>query len=77
MSALRYIGIDPLNDWLPGVPARDLSAAEAERWPQAASSSLYEPMDESAFKIKFLGNPAAESTDALGAAPDEDVEPSA
>lgn len=45
MSGLRYIGTDRRTDWLPGVPARDLTAAEAKVYPQAASSQFYVPDD--------------------------------
>ena len=41
MSGLRYIGTDPATDWLPGVPARDLSEAEATLHPEAAESAFY------------------------------------
>lgn len=38
---LKYIGSDPNTDWLPGVPARDLTDEEAGWWPEAAMSRLY------------------------------------
>lgn len=38
--ALKYTG-DPRTDWLPGVPARDLTDDEAKRWPQAAAAAFY------------------------------------
>lgn len=41
MSGLKYIGKDLTTDWLPGVPARDLTAEEAKRWPQAEASQFY------------------------------------
>lgn len=43
MPGLRYIGKDRSTDWLPGVPARDLTAAEAKEYPQAAESRFYKP----------------------------------
>lgn len=39
---LKYVGSDKRTDWLPGVPARDLSDEEAQRYPEAAESALYE-----------------------------------
>lgn len=39
---LKYIGTDKSTDWLPGVPARDLTDAEEKEYPQAAESPLYE-----------------------------------
>lgn len=39
-GALRYTG-DPRTDFLPGVPARDLTADEAARWPHAAAAAFY------------------------------------
>lgn len=45
MSGLRYIGTDRTTDWLPGVPARDLTADEAKVYPQAVGSQFYEPDD--------------------------------
>ena len=41
MPGLKYIGKDPKNDWLPGVPMRDLTAAEAKEYPEAALSRFY------------------------------------
>lgn len=42
--ALRYVGG---GRWIAGVPARDLSAAEVERFPEALTSPLYAtPTDE-------------------------------
>lgn len=38
---LKYVGTDPNTDWLPGVPARDLSDAEVKQYPQASESPLY------------------------------------
>jgi hypothetical protein len=38
---LRWIGGD--GQWLPGVPARDLTDDEAGEYPQAAASGLYAP----------------------------------
>lgn len=40
--ALKYLGTDPHTDWLPGVPARDLTDAEEKQFPEAAQSSLYQ-----------------------------------
>ncbi|MFZ2738431.1 MAG: hypothetical protein WAY02_09390 [Burkholderiaceae bacterium] len=39
---LRYIGTDRATDWIPGVPARDLSDEEVALYPAAAESVLYE-----------------------------------
>lgn len=41
MPRLKYVGTDRTTDWLPGVPARDLSAEEAKRYPEAEQSALY------------------------------------
>lgn len=41
MPRLKYIGVDRRTDWLPGVPARDLTAAEAKQYPEAAASAFY------------------------------------
>jgi hypothetical protein len=41
MPGLKYIGKDPKNDWLPGVPMRNLTAAEAKEHPEAAESRFY------------------------------------
>jgi hypothetical protein len=39
MSGLKYVG---QGEWLPGVPARDLTDEEAAQYPEAAKSRLYE-----------------------------------
>lgn len=41
MPKLKYIGVDRRTDWLPGVPARDLTAVEAKQYPEAAASVFY------------------------------------
>ena len=41
MPGLKYVGKDPKTDWLPGVPMRDLTAAEAKEYPEAAESRFY------------------------------------
>ena len=41
MPELKFIG--GAGQFLPGVPARDLTAEEAERYPRALTSPLYEP----------------------------------
>lgn len=46
MPALKYVGKDRTTDWLPGVPARDLSASEAKRWPEAEASAFYRVIKE-------------------------------
>ena len=38
---MKFIG--GTGQWVPGVPARDLTADEAERYPRASRSPLYEP----------------------------------
>lgn len=38
---LKYVGKDRTTDWLPGVPARDLTDAEAKAYPQAEASEFY------------------------------------
>lgn len=48
---LRYLGTDPSTDWLPGIPARDLTDAELEALGEEvvaslASSALYERIEE-------------------------------
>jgi hypothetical protein len=54
--ALKYVGANPATDWLPGVPARDLSAEEAEQYPQAASSALYEQANKPTRRKPTRGN---------------------
>ena len=39
MSGLKYVG---RGEWLPGIPARDLTAEEAAANPEALTSALYE-----------------------------------
>ena len=44
---LKYLGTDPVTDWIPGVPARDLTDEDLaelgeERATELASSRLYE-----------------------------------
>lgn len=41
MPGLKFIG--GAGQFLPGVPARDLTAGEVERYPRASESALYEP----------------------------------
>ena len=38
--ALKYTG-DPKNDYIPGVPARDLTTEEEKQYPEAAVASFY------------------------------------
>jgi hypothetical protein len=38
---LKYVGKDRTTDWLPGVPARDLTEDEAKAYPQAVASEFY------------------------------------
>lgn len=40
-AELKYVGG---GRFIAGVPARDLTAAEAEQYPEAAASGLYEPV---------------------------------
>jgi hypothetical protein len=40
MAGLRWIG--GAGQFVPGIPARDLTEEEVERYPQARQSSLYE-----------------------------------
>jgi hypothetical protein len=39
--ALKYLGTDKSTDWLPGIPARDLTDDEEKEYPDAAASVLY------------------------------------
>lgn len=43
MAGLKWVG--GAGQFIPGVPARDLTAEEAERFPRAAESPLYEAAD--------------------------------
>jgi len=38
---LKYVGKDSNTDWIAGVPARDLTDAEAAEYPEASVSPLY------------------------------------
>lgn len=40
--ALKYLGTDRNTDWLPGVPARELTDEEEKQFPEAAASRLYQ-----------------------------------
>lgn len=48
---LKYLGTDPATDWIPGVPARDLTDEELEALGEEvvaslASGRLYERIEE-------------------------------
>ena len=62
MSAMRYIGG---GSFLIGVPARDLTADEAELYrDMIAGSSLYEPIDNEAEEMTAKAlTPAAEKSE--------------
>ncbi len=38
----RYLGTDTGTQWLPGVPARDITNEEEQDYPEAEASPLYE-----------------------------------
>ena len=40
--ALKYVGRNASTDWLPGIPARDLSTEEESKYPRAKQSKLYQ-----------------------------------
>jgi hypothetical protein len=67
MPGLKYIGKDPKNDWLPGVPMRDLTAEEAKAYPQAAESRLYR-----AEKAPVVRKPKAIKKETTPAGPGEE-----
>lgn len=40
--AMRFVGVE--GQWLPGIPARDLTADEVAQCPEVKSSPLYVPV---------------------------------